>query len=157
MPTPTYVSLATYTVTGSADASVEFSSIPATYRDLICVVVGTSNSDQRAFYIRFNGAAAESNTSAVYAQGNGSTTTSFTDTGLYIISDDQQFSSIFQVMDYSATDKHKTVLIRNNNNAQVWMGVGRWAQTTAVNSITLDRSGFTWSVGTTFSLYGIAA
>jgi hypothetical protein len=40
MPTPTYIPLATVTL-GSADSSVTFSSIPATYRDLILVLNGT--------------------------------------------------------------------------------------------------------------------
>lgn len=152
MPTSTYVALATTTLPSST-ASVTFSSIPATYRDLVMVVVGKSNSNQRAFYIRFNGAAAESNTSGIYVANN----TSYTDTGMYFLTDDALFSSIINVMDYSATDKHKTILHRDNNDASVWMGAGKWASTAAINQITIDRSGYTLEAGTTVSLYGIEA
>ena len=42
MPTPTYTPLATVTL-GTSAASVTFSSIPATYRDLILIFDGTGS------------------------------------------------------------------------------------------------------------------
>jgi hypothetical protein len=68
------------------------------------------------------------------------------------------FSSfVGQVMDYSATDKHKTILKRNGggNQDQVWGGAGRWANTGATTSLTLYYAIGNIAVGTTFSLYGI--
>jgi hypothetical protein len=62
-------------------------------------------------------------------------------------------------MDYSATDKHKTVLARHNNSAgEVSMSAGRWASNTAINSISLKvlPSG-SFNSGATFSLYGVIA
>jgi len=151
MPTATYIALANTTLTGSV-SGVTFSSIPATYRDLVLVINGTSNSDNRAFYIRFNGTSPDVDTAMVYTSNN----TSATDAGLYFVTDTTQFNAIINVMDYSATDKHKTVLFRTNRNAAtVMMSAGRWASTNAVTSMTIDRSGFTLQSGTTLALYGI--
>jgi hypothetical protein len=52
MPTPTYTPLATVTL-GTTAASVTFSSIPATYRDLIFVLSGLGGSAN--ITLRYNG------------------------------------------------------------------------------------------------------
>ena len=65
---------------------------------------------------------------------------------------------VVQIMDYSATDKHKTVLSRSNAlDSYVFAIAGRWANTSAVNSLTFLISSGTLVSGTTVSLYGIAA
>lgn len=155
MPTPTYIALANITLTGN-DSEIVFSSIPATYRDLVLVVSGTSDSSGRAFYIRLNGENPDTNTSAVYV----SNATSSTDTGTYIQTDTSQFVSIVNIMDYSATDKHKTMLVRDNRpgtSNNVTMMAGRWASTAAVTSVTISRSGYNLQSGTTLCLYGIVS
>ncbi len=69
--------------------------------------------------------------------------------------------SIINIMDYSATDKHKTILQRAGSPVNVeWAVAGRVAITSAVTSITLwspDNGSDVWISGTTFALYGIAA
>jgi hypothetical protein len=151
MPTPTYVSLATISLTGN-DSEIIFSSIPATYRDLILVVAGTSDSAGRAFFVQLN--LDSGNQSAVYANQS----SSYTDTDFYMSTNTTQFNATVQIMDYSATDKHKTMLVRSNlPTSEVWMGAGRWASTAAVNSVRVTRSGFNLNSGTRLSLYGIAA
>jgi hypothetical protein len=116
MPTPTYTPLATVTL-GSASASVTFSSIPATYRDLIVVFAGAATASATAF-IRLNGDTG-SNYSSVMARGNGSNaaSASTTTTGAWVIAQNQtlgtaQSNAISQVMDYSTTNKHKTIFSR---------------------------------------------
>jgi hypothetical protein len=162
MPTPTYTALATRTLTGSA-ASVTFSSIPATYRDLILVIQsqGTTTQDHR---IRFNGdsgsnysrVSMSANTSAALSgSGSGSegviSSWAFATTG-------QAIQIVIQIMDYSATDKHKTALVRSNNPASgVEAFVLRYASTSALTSILLFPSTGSWATGGTFSLYGIVA
>jgi hypothetical protein len=71
MPTPTYTPLATVTLASTA-SSVTFSSIPATYRDLVVVHnnFGTVNNDANSNF-RFNGDSG-SNYSRVYAFWSGS-------------------------------------------------------------------------------------
>jgi hypothetical protein len=68
-------------------------------------------------------------------------------------------TTVVQLMDYSATDKHKTILARHNNSAgEVSMSASRWASNTAINSISLKvlPSG-SFQSGSTFSLFGVIA
>jgi hypothetical protein len=158
MSTPTYVSLATITL-GSTDSEVTFSSIPATYRDLIVVIDGSnSGADQDVIYT-LNGDNG-TNYSSVLMYGSGSAA-SFADTRAYALSgrlSTGRSNTIIQFLDYSATDKHKTALNRGNTTTFVQAGVSRWANTAAVNTIALKLlSSNTYSSGTTFSLYGISA
>jgi hypothetical protein len=65
---------------------------------------------------------------------------------------------IANLMDYSATDKHKTAIVRSGNNTEgVEATASRWANTAAVTSwqIFVNVGGF--ASGFTFSLYGIAS
>jgi hypothetical protein len=161
MPTPTYTPLANVTL-GSTTSSVTFSSIPATYRDLVVVIDGGITSGAEAMSMRFNGDSG-TNYHYVLANGNGSTTGSFA-VGSTIFA---RLGSIYtgsnnfvaSVMDYSATDKHKTVIARGNSSANaVFMVASRWANTAAITSVTvLPDVANTFTAGSTFSLYGVIA
>lgn len=159
MPTNTYTALATVTLGGS-DADITFASIPATYRDLILVVEGTSNVSSNA-YLYFNGDTTSGNYANVFAAGNGSSASSGSNgIGAYVggIYGSNRSLNIIQVMDYSATDKHKTRLSRMSvAGAEVSMIASRWANTAAVTSMTFTLISNTMSSGTTLSLYGIAS
>jgi hypothetical protein len=165
MPTPTYTPLATVTL-GSAVSSVTFSSIPATYRDLILVVNG-SHSNQSYSRMRINGDTG-SNYSAVDMKGNSNGATSATGTYTTIdiiwneITSNSQYLSTVNLMDYSATDKHKTLLVRakgtaSNGGLSTFADSWRWANTAAITSLNLYASTGTYNVGSTFSLYGVIA
>jgi hypothetical protein len=158
MPTPTYTPLATITL-GSSASSVTFSSIPATYRDLILVAAGGGFSTTRNVRLRFNSDSG-SNYSHVEANGNGSSAASSSATATAIVigaMSEAQSNSVWQILDYSATDKHKSVLTRANiASVAVWMAAERWANTSAITSIQVFATenlpiGFTWS------LYGIVS
>ena len=169
MPTPTYTPLANITV-GVAATSVTFSNIPATYRDLILVhsmkhsFVGSATVRDDA--IRFN-ADSGSNYTSVLMKGNGSAASSDTLSGtsiqlLYGMASADFQMGIVQVMDYSATDKHKTVLYRsglgNDSNQGAYAQASRWANTAAITTLRIGPSGvFTILAGSTFSLYGVIA
>jgi hypothetical protein len=160
MPTPTYTPLATVTLASTA-SSVTFSSIPATYRDLVVVHnnFGTVNNDANSNF-RFNGDSG-SNYSRVYAFWSGSIVSgaatgenSMSVFGLRTTVGD----SISHIMDYSATDKHKTVLTRTNTvDNLVWMSAARWANTAAITQIQLNAFSGSFAVGSVISLYGIAS
>ena len=159
MPTPTYDLIAS-NVLGSSAASVTFSSIPATYRDLILVI---------AYPGFFNGANITlnndtgSNYSRVSASGSGSTASSFSASGsaffLQTFSEPAGGNHIIQIFDYSTTDKHKTGLSRLNlSDNQVLAAAARWGNTAAINEIDLiSLSGGQFAANTTFHLYGISA
>jgi len=166
MPTPTYIPLGTATLTSPA-ASVSFSSIAQTYRDLILVTNVNSTAGAGHDFV-INGDTG-SNYSIVFMSGSaGTNTNAATEPSFYLGSIQSTFSptmSTIQIMDYSTTDKHKTQLTRfgqmiadgTAGNRQVWALAGRWANTAAVTSITVRCSGSTFSSGSTFALYGIAA
>ena len=162
MPTATYNALANVTL-GTAASSVTFSTIPATYRDLIVVVQATGsttlqgrirvNSDTGSnyFYVRGSGNGTARSTTAAASQTNGflSGIAQATTTGALQIN--------INIMDYSATDKHKTIISRASQAANgAEMFANRWGNTAAITSVQILTSTGNWAVGSTFALYGIA-
>lgn len=161
MPTPTYIPLATITLS-STDTDVTFANIPNTYKDLVLIVQGElSSANTPDIELKLNNDTA--NRTQVYMRGDGSSTASGTYSTIYLNSastwsSGRLYNHIVQIMDYSATDKHKTVLARGN-----WAGgdvnatASRWASTSAVTTVSVNVSGTgSFAIGSTFSLYGIA-
>jgi hypothetical protein len=159
MPTPTYTALASRTLTSTA-TSVTFSSIPATYRDLILVIEGTYSTGTGNASIRFNGDTG-SNYPYVFMLGGASGTSSGQATTTSLLTGGFNSATrnnvVFQIMDYSATDKHKSVLNRmNEGGLTTYAWGGRWANTSAITSITVIGTN-PYAIGSTFSLYGVIA
>jgi hypothetical protein len=162
MPTPTYTPLATVTL-GSSAASVTFGSIPATYRDLIVVIAAQRVTNPDNVKLRFNGDTG-SNYNSVFMYGDGATPVSQTRSGTFAPLDAGAYppntgynNYIVNIMDYSATDKHKTVLNRANHApaaTEAW--ASRWANTAAITSMNISIIGG-FNTGSTFSLYGVIA
>lgn len=165
MPTTTYDLIAS-NVLSVATASITFSSISASYRDLVLVIDGEGGNGDFFPRLQFNSDTA-SNYSWLNAQGNGTTTASFfsnSETGQQIgngvyfsISNRTQVTA--QIFDYSMTNKHKTILSRANRaNLGTEMLAGRWASTSAINTIRLYSSnGNTLAAGTSIYLYAIVS
>lgn len=166
MPTSTYVPLATVTVS-TATNTVTFGSIPATFRDF--VIQGTTRSTRSAatedLFFRLNGDTGANYTS-VSMRGSSVSIASFTfstlrfDNTIAGTGTANLFSNVAaHVMDYSATDKHTTLIQRmaTGNQDQVLATAARYTSTTAINSVTLFYPIGNIATGTTFSLYGIAA
>lgn len=160
------VPLANLTLTGN-QTTVTFSSISQSYRDLLLVsqlVMPTDNGN--SFYYRFNGDSG-TNYSWVQMRGDGSSIFSNAATTQAQIASAGSISTvptsaIFSVLDYSATDKHKTALLRANvmwsADPNVMAVVGRWANTAAITSLTIILTGATgFAAGSTFALYGVSA
>lgn len=172
MPTPTYDLLASSVLTSTA-LTVTFSSlntIAADYRDLILTCVTRSNNTSSAntsFEFFFNGAKGAI-FSSVIMEGNGSVAGSGTgsSSGLGVfpvhtsLSGNTNNNQVqFQIFDFSQTNKHKSILVRNNSASLIAQAVAaRWADTSAVTAITLDMAGSDRFVaGSTFHLYGIVS
>jgi hypothetical protein len=155
MPTPTYDLLASNVLSSNA-SSVTFSSIPATYRDLVLVVTAKITVGTGGASMRFN-ADSGSNYNMVTMEGTGSATQSGSGSGynaLYVnLNNGELYTgptvSIIQIMDYSATNKHKSTLHRANGLSSTSVGAtaGRWASTSAINSIEYRGSGAVGSGG----------
>lgn len=155
----TYEPIATYTVSGSAAANYTFSSIPATYTDLICVINGTTSSLED-ITVQFNGDTGN-NYSYTQLNGSGSAASSQRQSnqpqmllgGLGTV----QGGTIFQFMNYSNTTTFKTALSRVDvANWSVTVKVGLWRSTSAINAIKFAHPN-SFAVGSTFTLYGIKA
>jgi hypothetical protein len=162
MATSTYIALANLTLTGT-DAEVTFASIPNTYRDVV-VVVNADGTQQTELFLRLNG-----DSSGVYStvrmQGSGTVASggsTANQTGARLngngdIMTDFTFNAIIQLLDYSATDKHKSGLSRTNSSGGVDACIFRYASTNAVNSVTVYPAAGSFDVGSTFTLYGIVS
>jgi hypothetical protein len=128
-------------------------------RDLVLVISATSSSATNLIFTI--NADSGSNYSSVEMTGDGSTGSSngFTGSPSTIGRVDTIIgTTIVQLMDYSATDKHKTFLVRTNSTGQniVRAIAGRWANTAAINSLNLTPVTVNWAIGSRFSLYGVA-
>jgi hypothetical protein len=155
MPTPTYIALANTTLLSNT-GTVTFSNIPNTYRDLVAVinVVGlTGSPTARGGYMTIN----SSGGNAVYMESGLSSGT----TELVMPFSTNHGTFIINIMDYSATDKHKTILARASTaSISVWSIAGRYASTSAVTSIAFigpDDTSDQFLSGSTFALYGIVS
>jgi hypothetical protein len=150
---------------GTAASSVTFSSIPATYRDLILVANPKATATVNNLFLRFN-ADSGFNYPGVYMRGTSGGTSSgtFNSNLMYLdllgagVQTNLDQTSRLQIMDYSATDKHKTVLVRFDDDSQATGAfANRWANTAAITTIELFISGTTLASGSNFSLYGVIA
>lgn len=167
MPTPTYTPLANITL-GSSASSVTFSSISQAYRDLV-LVMQVKTSAVCNVYLRPNNDTTTANYSYVNMGGFGSGSgSSGSNSGGYSGAILTAYSTPdattwwdnkTDLMDYSATDKHKTLLTRNGDAAEAVVAIAsRWASTSAMTSLVITTGDSnTFSAGSTFALYGIAA
>lgn len=157
MATPTYDLIDSVTLSSSA-ASVTFSSISG-YRDLVLVSQALPSGSESNFYARYNGDSGSSQYHYVFMSGNGSTASSSSANGPQMPFGrcESGAMSVNQIMDYSATDKHKTHFERRNSTTdRAWAFAGRWNSTAAITSILLAPYSGDFASGSTFYLYGIA-
>jgi hypothetical protein len=160
----TYEPIATQTL-GSAAASITFSSIAASWTDLRVVIVATADTATRN-QITFNSDSG-SNYSRTYLFGNGSATSTGTNSnGTLITADAGSISTtIPQLISINlfsyAGSTYKSILWDaandNNGSGNVYTGVGLWRNTAAITSITLTAGGNNYAIGTKATLYGIKA
>ena len=166
MATPTYTLIDSVTLTSSV-SSVTFSSIPAG-GDLVLVAdyKGTTSSILNLYW-QANSDTTTGNYSVVHMSGDGSATSSSGFNGLQLspISSPNDTGSALVVctwLDYSATDKHKSWLLRANAPTSTGGApgsgaiAGRWASTAALTSIILSNQfSRVFAAGSTFHLYNI--
>jgi hypothetical protein len=158
-----YTPIATHTL-ATAASSYTFSSIPATYTDLVLVVNAATGVNDIDMYIQVNSDTG-SNYSWTRLVGTGSATVSSRTSnstlgyrvGSMSGSNVGQNNAIVHFQNYSNTTTYKTILARGNNaSLLVDAFSGLWRSTVAINSMTINTQSGNFSVGSTFSLYGIA-
>lgn len=158
----TYTPIATTTLTGSSN-TLTFSSIAGTYTDLIIAASASMPSTDDAFLVQFNSDTG-TNYSTTYLYGNGSAAVSgrasnATSTIQGRAGNATFGTSYIQFQNYSNTTTYKTVISRGGSASGLVVAyVGLWRSTAAITSIKItSESGNSFSNGSTFTLYGIAA
>jgi len=162
----TYEPIATNTL-GSITNSVTFSSIPATYTDLVLIVSATGSGGNASGVIQFNGdTTSQYSTTILYGDG---TTAASARPGSEVSMRATYAASIrttspnvitVSIQNYANTTTYKTALIRNGNAAAGTDAiVGLWRKTPeAITSIKFfSDNANSYAVGSTFTLYGIKA
>lgn len=157
----TYEAIATQTL-GSAAASVTFSSIPATYTDLVLVVNGFAGADY--YTVRFNSDAGTNySRTLLYTSGSSAVSTrNSNDNQIYGSIGDSSSNiggTIHHIQNYSNTTTYKTTIRRGGAASafQPQLGVGLWRNTAAISTILLTAGSGNFGTGSTFNLYGIKA
>ena len=162
MSSNTYVALATQTL-GSGVTTFTFNSVPSGYTDLILVANAGCTATGQYIALRFNSDSG-TNYSDTVLEGSGSSATSNRESNLnrvqmvYQRGTDSNFGTVeWHIQNYSNSTTYKTVLGRWNFAGDgVTAGVSTWRNTAAITSITVLTSG-TFTAGSTFTIYGIAA
>jgi len=162
----TYTPIATNTLS-SDTATVTFSSISASYTDLVLIINGGTASTGN-FYVRFNSDTGSNYSyTALYGTGSAAGSTRESSKTLLYINyygygeNNLNANTIVNIMNYSNTTTNKTLVARANNTGNgVNANVGLWRSTAAISTILIgaDFGGaVNMKSGTTFTLYGIAA
>jgi hypothetical protein len=162
----TYIQIASVTVGSGGASTIDFTSIPSTYTDLLLnfstrcsqngtfgirVAYNTTASNFTGIYIQGNGAAASSGSAPQLvgvSPGNAITANTFNSGSLYIPnyagSNNKSFSAD-DVLENNATTAYQT------------LNAGLWSQTAAINAIKLTPdSASTFIQYSTATLYGIS-
>ena len=166
----TYVQIGSTVTVGSGGASsIDFSSIPSTYTDLVLKVSAKTNRTDYYYtngYVRFNGSSSGLSFRDLYGEGSGTPSSNSNGSVLYMRNAGSVTSSTFQsyemyIPNYAGST-YKSVSVDNviENNATTGMDqlqAGLWAGGSAINQITLyaSDSGYNFVQYTTASLYGI--
>jgi hypothetical protein len=165
--TGTYTLINSNTLSSTA-TSITFSSIPATYTDLVLVTSVLSNAaNGEGLEVQFNSDTA-TNYSKTYLYGDGASVVSGRTSGSTSIAigniptqNSDYATTIAHINDYANTTTYKSTLSKSGSAATgnlSIMYVGLWRSTTAINAIKVfHKSGGSMSVGCTFKLYGIEA
>lgn len=165
MPT-TYKAIGTVTVGSGGAATIQFSSIPATYTDLELVYSTRDDrgGTQNGVNISINGSTSDfTNTGmqgngtstlasfniprfVAYNNASGSTANTFANNSIYFINYASSNNKVF--LSDSAEENNATT-------ALILLGVNRWSVTNAITSITLTPDTANFVQYSTATLYGI--
>jgi hypothetical protein len=169
MATPTYTLIDSVTLTSSA-SSVSFTGISATGKGDLVFVIESASTDNGGdnIRLRFNGDSG-TNYYMVSMEGNGSAARSDSSSSNGIINtywDIHHSGSVnkgfvtYQIMDYSASDKQTSVLVRSGRASSGISAVaGRWNNSAAVTSVSVQygNPAASFSATSTFHLYQLVS
>jgi hypothetical protein len=165
----TYVAIATVTVGSGGANSIEFTSIPGTYTDLVLKVSGRSNtSTAQGIFFSLNGSTSSRSTRDISGDGSSASSGSATDgyTGGTILGTGATASTFgnteFYFPNYAGSTNKSfsldTVAETNATTAYVNLAAGLWSNTAAITSIKLtigSTAAHDFVQYSTATLYGI--
>ena len=166
----TYTLISSVTVGSGGAANIEFTSIPATYTDLVMKISLRSTEDFTLSKVQFNNDTNTANYSQRRLYGSGSTATSDTNTALGYLSPVGSTKSSYTASTFSnveiyipnyagSTNKSVSIDAVTENNATesfATFTAGLWSQTSAITSIKLLPNSTTFVQYSTAYLYGIS-
>ena len=169
--TTAYESIATVTVGSGGQSSIDFSSIPSTYKHLQIRVTarGTTAATSQEQYITFNGTSTNYYSAHIlYGTGSGSavsTVSTYTTVNLMprliaASSTASVFTSyVTDILDYQNTNKNKVIRSLGgfdaNGTGEIDFMSGLWINTAAISSINIRPSAGNFAEFSKFALYGI--
>lgn len=164
MPTPTYNLIQEITVSGSVTTSINFTSVPQTFDDLVIVGKGKLALDEGVL-MRYNSDSGTNYYRMASAANGGTTSTSVTsgDTSIAVTGGNENQNYIFtiNINGYKDINWRKSSIGQNftelgaSNNTIVYWG-SLWISLSAITTITLSTSaGTNYVAGSVFQLYGI--
>jgi len=162
----TYEPIATFTVVSSGTTTINFTSIPQTYTDIVYATYTPTKSGVNT-NITFNSdTGANYSSTQMYGETGFSTPASFRlSNNTYALSGVSDGIAAIRghIMNYSNTTTFKTMLARGGGGPDGVGGSGRylsvdvnlWRSTAAITSI--QFLAYNWAVGSTVTIYGIKA
>jgi hypothetical protein len=159
----TYVAIATVTVGSGGASSIEFTSIPQTYTDLVIKTSNRATTSNNEFLLTFNGSSTSYSSKILYGTGsvagsfNGGSTSidgSLTNDSTYTAS---TFANVeIYIPNYTSSNNKSVstdgVQETNATYSLAQLAAGLWSNSAAITSITLTRNFAQYSTAT---LYGI--
>ena len=159
----TYKKIASVTVGAGGASSIDFTSIPATYTDLVVKVSARDTTANGEFYLRFNSSTTNYSDRWLYGTGTSASSTTNTKIDLFLASSGYTANTFGSTDIYipnyrSANYKSTSADSVQENNATAsytLLDAGLWSDTSAITSVNLIPAGGTFAQYSTATLYGI--
>lgn len=159
----TYKKIASVTVGAGGASSIDFTSIPATYTDLVVKVSARDTTANGEFYLRFNSSTTNYSDRWLYGTGSSASSTTNTKIDLFLASSGYTANTFGSTDIYipnyrSANYKLTSADSVQENNATAsyaLLDAGLWSDTSAITSVNLIPAGGTFAQYSSATLYGI--
>lgn len=160
----TYEPITTNTLV-TAVPTVTFNTISSAYTDLVLIINAATGVNDIDMYIQVNSDTGSNyswtrfvGTGSTWVASKASNSTLGYRVGNMSGSNVGQNNAVVHFQNYANTAAYKSILARGNNPANlVEFFVGLWRSTSAITSMDIKTQSGNFSVGSTFTLYGIKA
>ena len=163
MASNTYTLISSVTVGAGGASSIDFTSIPATYTDLLVKVSARDTNANGEFYLRFNSSTTNYSDRWLYGSGSSAASTTNTKIDLFLASSGYTANTFgnteIYIPNYNSSN-YKSVSsdsVQENNatGSYTLLEAGLWSSTSAITSVNLIPAGGTFAQYSTAYLYGI--